>query len=71
MLVGGLYLVSIYPERILFRVSTVQAASVALMIILGSSLFLGDFFARVRKGFQLLRPLGSFFVRGIGEGKFL
>ena len=43
MLVGGLYLVSIYPERILFRVSAVQAASVALMIILGSSLFLAIF----------------------------
>lgn len=40
MLVGGLYLVSIYPERILFRVSAVQAVSMALAIILASSLFL-------------------------------
>lgn len=49
MLVGGLFLVSIYPERILLHVSAVQAISVALMIIIGSSLFLTIFWRGYEK----------------------
>ncbi|SMG15020.1 HD-GYP domain-containing protein [Dethiosulfovibrio salsuginis] len=55
MLVGGLFLVSVYPESVLFQVSAVQALSVALLILVGSGLFLVIFwrgYERVSSSFS-------------------
>ncbi len=40
MLIGGLYMVSFFPEAVLVRESLVQAGTVALLTLLGSGLFL-------------------------------